>query len=113
MPADYRLVQIAANLERSRWVAHNLGQRYIFVDVPVFRVDAYDGGQKTLEMNVIDGQECEGKKTSVFADFDGDHARLVVALLPLSTAARSTSRPRGRGGGDEWPRGRPAPRTGR
>ncbi|HEX6598421.1 MAG TPA: L,D-transpeptidase family protein [Gemmatimonadaceae bacterium] len=68
VPADYRLAQIAANLERFRWLPRNLGQRYIFVNVPAFRLQAYDSGQKVLEMKVIVGQEYEGKKTPVFAD---------------------------------------------
>jgi L,D-transpeptidase YcbB len=68
VPADYRLAQIAANLERYRWLPRNLGQRYIFVNVPAFRLQAYDSGQKVLEMKVIVGQEYEGKKTPVFAD---------------------------------------------
>jgi murein L,D-transpeptidase YcbB/YkuD len=68
VPADYRLAQIAANLERYRWLPRNLGQRYIFVNVPAFRLQAYDSGQKVLEMKVIVGEEYEGKKTPVFAD---------------------------------------------
>jgi len=68
VPAEYRLAQIAANLERYRWLPRNLGQRYIFVNVPAFRLQAYDSGQKVLEMKVIVGQEYEGKKTPVFAD---------------------------------------------
>jgi murein L,D-transpeptidase YcbB/YkuD len=68
VPADYRLAQIAANLERFRWLPRNLGQRYIFVNVPAFRLQAYDSGQKVLEMKVIVGQEYEGRKTPVFAD---------------------------------------------
>jgi murein L,D-transpeptidase YcbB/YkuD len=68
VPANYRLAQIAANLERFRWLPRNLGQRYIFVNVPAFRLQAYDSGQKVLEMKVIVGEEYEGKKTPVFAD---------------------------------------------
>ncbi len=68
VPADYRLAQIAANLERLRWLPHDLGERYILVNVPAFRLEAYDSGQKALEMKVIVGEEYEGKQTPVFAD---------------------------------------------
>jgi murein L,D-transpeptidase YcbB/YkuD len=34
VPAEYRLGQIAANLERHRWLPRALGMRYIFVNVP-------------------------------------------------------------------------------
>lgn len=68
VPADYRLAQIAANLERLRWLPRDPGQRYVLVNVPAFRLQAFDSGQKVLEMKVIVGEEYEGKKTPVFAD---------------------------------------------
>lgn len=66
--AAYRLVQIAANMERYRWLPRSLGSRYIFVNVPAFKLQAYDKGSKALEMKVIVGQEYEDKATPVFAD---------------------------------------------
>jgi murein L,D-transpeptidase YcbB/YkuD len=68
LPANYRLAQIAANLERYRWLPRSLGQRYILVNVPQFYLRAYDSGQKALEMKVIVGQEYENKATPVFSD---------------------------------------------
>jgi murein L,D-transpeptidase YcbB/YkuD len=64
----YRLGQIAANLERHRWMPRTLGSRYIFVNVPAFRMEAWDGGQKALDMRVIVGEEYENRRTAVFAD---------------------------------------------
>lgn len=63
-----RAAQIAANLERFRWMPRALGERYIMVNVPAFKVAAYDSGRKSLEMKVIVGQEFEGRATPVFAD---------------------------------------------
>jgi murein L,D-transpeptidase YcbB/YkuD len=68
LPADYRVAQIAANLERYRWLPRDLGQRYILVNVPQFYLHAYDSGQKVLDMKVIVGKEYEDKATPVFAD---------------------------------------------
>ena len=68
VPARYRLAQIAANLERYRWLPRALGSRYVIVNVPAFRLEAYDGGDKTMEMKVIVGAEFEGRRTPVFAD---------------------------------------------
>jgi murein L,D-transpeptidase YcbB/YkuD len=68
VPADYRLAQIAANMERYRWLPRSFGQRYIFVNVPAFRLEAFDSGQKVLEMKVIVGEEYQDKATPVFAD---------------------------------------------
>jgi L,D-transpeptidase YcbB len=68
IPARYRLGEIAANMERYRWLPRKFGSRYIFVNVSAFRLQAFDSGQKTLEMKVIVGQEYEDKATPVFAD---------------------------------------------
>ncbi|MDB4906629.1 MAG: ErfK/YbiS/YcfS/YnhG family protein [Gemmatimonadetes bacterium] len=68
LSAEYRLGQVAANLERYRWLPRSLGERYILVNVPAFRLEAYDKGEKALEMKVIVGQEYEGKNTPVFSD---------------------------------------------
>jgi murein L,D-transpeptidase YcbB/YkuD len=66
--AEFRLGQIAANMERWRWLPRSFGSRYIFVNVAAFKLEAYDSGQKALEMKVIVGQEYEDKSTPVFAD---------------------------------------------
>jgi murein L,D-transpeptidase YcbB/YkuD len=66
--ATYRLGQIAANLERLRWLPHSLGDRYILVNVPSFRLVAHDSSGRALEMKVIVGQEYGGRRTPVFAD---------------------------------------------
>ncbi len=68
VPADYRLGQIAANLERYRWLPRRLGDRYILVNVPSFRLQAYDSGSVALDMKVIVGAEYENRKTPVFSD---------------------------------------------
>ncbi len=69
-PSD-RAQQIGANLERHRWLPRYLGSRYIYVNVPAFRLDAYDGGTKALSMKVVVGDEFEGKTTPVFSDSMG------------------------------------------
>jgi murein L,D-transpeptidase YcbB/YkuD len=68
VPAQYRLAQIAANLERYRWMPRSLGSRYIMVNVPQFHLEAFDSGQKTLEMKVIVGKDYVDKATPVFSD---------------------------------------------
>jgi murein L,D-transpeptidase YcbB/YkuD len=68
VPASYRLAEIAANMERYRWLPRSFGTRYVFVNVSAFKLEAYDSGQKALEMKVIVGQEYKDKATPVFAD---------------------------------------------
>ncbi|GJG86269.1 hypothetical protein tb265_14500 [Gemmatimonadetes bacterium T265] len=68
VPVDYRMGQIAANLERYRWLPRTLGARYVIANVPAFSLEAWDGGKKALEMKVVVGKDYEDKKTPVFAD---------------------------------------------
>lgn len=68
VPAEYRLAQIAANLERHRWLPRTLGARYVLVNVPAFRLEAYEGGESKLTMNVVVGAEFNDQSTPTFAD---------------------------------------------
>ena len=68
VPATFRLGQIAANMERYRWMPRSLGAKYVFVNVPSFRLDAYEDGKQVMKMKVIVGAEYEDKNTPVFAD---------------------------------------------
>jgi L,D-transpeptidase YcbB len=66
--AEDRLQSITINLERYRWLPRSLGERYVYVNVPAFRLEAYNGGQKELELKVVVGAEYDGRSTPVFAD---------------------------------------------
>ena len=63
-----RLLQIAANLERYRWLPRTLGNKYLLVNVPAFKLEGWENGEKTIEMKVIVGQEYQGRSTPVFSD---------------------------------------------
>lgn len=66
--AQYRAGQIMANLERYRWMPRSLGDRYIYVNVPAFHLDAYENGRPVLSMKVIVGQQYADQATPAFAD---------------------------------------------
>ena len=66
--ASERVKQIASNLERHRWLPRALGEKYVYVNVPSFRLDAFDSGQRVLSMKVVVGAEYNGHSTPVFAD---------------------------------------------
>lgn len=68
VPVTYRMGQIAANLERYRWLPRTLGSRYVIANVPAFTLSAWEGGKKALEMKVVVGKDYEDKRTPVFAD---------------------------------------------
>lgn len=67
-PVSFRLGEIAANLERYRWLPRTLGDRYVLVNVPAFELEAFDQGKPALHMKVIVGQDYQGKATPVFSD---------------------------------------------
>jgi L,D-transpeptidase YcbB len=68
IPAESRVQQLAANLERHRWLPRTLGSRYVYVNVPAFQLDAYDSGKVALSMKVVVGSEYQNKATPTFSD---------------------------------------------
>jgi murein L,D-transpeptidase YcbB/YkuD len=67
VPVEIRIRQIELNLERYRWLPSEFGRRYVLVNIPDYRLYAYDGGKERLTMRVIVGDEY-GNATPVFAD---------------------------------------------
>lgn len=68
VPAADRVTQIELNLERWRWLPADLGDRYILVNIPDYRLLAVDHGQVAMRMNVIVGKSYDNRATPVFAD---------------------------------------------
>jgi murein L,D-transpeptidase YcbB/YkuD len=58
--------RLVDNLERLRWLPHNLGSRYVFVNQPAFQVDVYDHGQNVWHSKVIVGRPMT--QTAAFHD---------------------------------------------
>ena len=54
-PADH-VRQIEVNLERWRWLPHDLGQRHVLVNIAAFRLDAVEDGRSALDMRIIVGK---------------------------------------------------------
>jgi murein L,D-transpeptidase YcbB/YkuD len=67
VPVQVRIRQIQLNLERYRWLPADFGPRYIYVNIPDYRLYAYDAGKAVLTMRVVVGDEYENA-TPVFAD---------------------------------------------
>lgn len=68
VPARVRTHQIALNLERWRWLPADLGERYVMVNIPEYRLRAFDHGQPVLQMNVVVGKSYDDRATPVFSD---------------------------------------------
>jgi murein L,D-transpeptidase YcbB/YkuD len=57
IPVSERIQQIAVNMDRWRWMPADLGQRYLFVNIPGFRLDAFEKGRSVLDMKVVTGRQ--------------------------------------------------------
>jgi len=88
VPAEYRMGEIAANLERLRWLPRTFGARYILVNVPAFRLDAFENGTSTLSMKVIVGADYGKRATPVFSDSMEYVVFRPYWIVPDSIAAR-------------------------
>lgn len=66
VPAQERVRQIEINLERWRWLPNSLGESYVWVNVPEFRMELYDEGRKAIDMAVVVGKQ--QSQTPVFSD---------------------------------------------
>jgi murein L,D-transpeptidase YcbB/YkuD len=52
---DQRIDQVIANLERRRWLAQDLGSRYVYVNAGDYSMVFVDGGKRVFEGQVIVG----------------------------------------------------------
>jgi murein L,D-transpeptidase YcbB/YkuD len=66
VPVARRLRQIELNMERWRWMPHNLGRRHILVNIADFSLKVIENSQKVLEMRVVVGKP--HRSTPVFSD---------------------------------------------
>lgn len=60
--------KIVWSMDRWRWLPEALGERYILVNVPEFKLRARQKGQEPVEMRVIVGDSKKGTITPLFAD---------------------------------------------
>lgn len=65
IPALDYFQRIAVNMERWRWLSHDLGQRYILVNIAAFTLDVVENGQTVLSMPVVVGKDY--RRTPVFS----------------------------------------------
>ena len=56
VPVQKRIEQIKINLERWRWMPHDLGRKHINVNIPDFRLVVEEGGKQVLTMKVVLGR---------------------------------------------------------
>ena len=56
VPVSQRIEQILVNMERARWVPKPTGEQFIFVNIPEFKLHAFDSGKQQFEMAVVVGK---------------------------------------------------------
>ena len=66
VPIEARIAQIQLNLERWRWLPRDLGERYILVNIPEYRLEVWDRGQVPLAMRTVVGKQ--DTPTPIFND---------------------------------------------
>lgn len=54
--AEDRVSQVALNMERWRWMADDLGDRYVFVNLAGFELDVVEHGATVMAMRVVVGR---------------------------------------------------------
>jgi len=57
VPREKRMNQVEANLERWRWLRHDLGPHYIFVNTADFMLDVVRDARPALRMKIVAGME--------------------------------------------------------
>jgi len=55
VPVEERVRQLEINLERRRWLPPSLGEEFVWVNIPEFRLRAFRTGRVVLDMPVIVG----------------------------------------------------------
>jgi murein L,D-transpeptidase YcbB/YkuD len=66
VPLEQRIRQIELNLERWRWIPHELGRRYILVNIAGYQLYAVENQHRRLEMRVVVGRNY--RRTPVFSE---------------------------------------------
>lgn len=66
VPVQKRIDQIRVNLERLRWIMHELGEDYLLVDIPGFRAFLVQDGRRIWESKIQVGKAFT--QTPVFED---------------------------------------------
>ena len=63
---EKRIQQIQVNMERTKWMPHNPGPNYLFVNIPDFNLVVFENNKPIFKMPVVVGQA--GNKTVIFSD---------------------------------------------
>ena len=57
VPVEERVRQIELNMERWRWIPHDLGDRHILVNIPDYKMRIVENDETVMEMRIVVGKE--------------------------------------------------------
>ncbi len=66
VPLDWRIQQVALNLQRWRYMPDELGEQHFFVNIPYFHLIARESGQPVMDIRVVVGKP--GNNTPIFSE---------------------------------------------
>ena len=66
VPLKERIRQIELNMERWRWIPHDLGERYLLVNIADYQLSVVENHRKVMDMKVVVGRNF--RHTPVFSD---------------------------------------------
>ncbi len=66
VPLDWRIQQVAINLQRWRYMPDDLGERHFFVNIPYYHLIARESGKPVLNIRVVVGKP--GNNTPIFSE---------------------------------------------
>ena len=66
VPLDWRIHQVALNLQRWRYMPNELGEQHFFVNIPYFHLIARESGKPVMDIRVVVGKP--GNNTPIFSE---------------------------------------------
>jgi murein L,D-transpeptidase YcbB/YkuD len=66
VPLDWRIQQVAINLQRWRYMPDDLGERHFFVNIPYYHLVARESGKPVMDIRVVVGKP--GNNTPIFSE---------------------------------------------
>jgi murein L,D-transpeptidase YcbB/YkuD len=65
VPVEERIRMLEINMERWRWIPHDLGERHILVNLARFKLDVIEDNQQIMSIRVVVGRPA--RSTPVFS----------------------------------------------
>jgi L,D-transpeptidase YcbB len=66
VPLDWRMQQVAINLQRWRWMPDDLGDHHFLVNIPYYHLIARESGKPVMDIRVVVGKP--GNNTPIFSE---------------------------------------------